>query len=1157
MTKHVGCACVKPYGEKNAIGRRVGVSPLPGRTGSALERVGEGASRRWCGAPATSARGVLAALKVARAGRVAGRGRAQGSLPACPRRAALGPRAARRGAGVSGGRVDRRGRGRSCARVRGRERVASRVAHAVGRALDELHEAGVHHGDVKPGNVLLARDGSRHATRRSIGARRSSISGLAGRRRGASPRRDSAVCSARARTARRVGARGGPLGARRPARRDPRSAAAAAEDPRRVVASWDELGPSPARWVAGAPRGVARGTARAHRGSPTRAARWLGLRADEAEAGAGAGRSRAAHVPRRPRADVTSGARRPVEDHGPAREWLKTHALGARLGLRRAPRHRAPRAIAADDAARSGAVAGRPRRGRRGGVAALGDTLARGRARRRGGGARARRATRGVDDSRTLVGVGAAVERRWDPGEGDERSCASSRELSRPAPEARRRSTAPRTSSRPARHRAPSRSARCRALARGREPGARGLRWRARRAPMRTRSAPRSRGAAATSALRRSRGERAMARERDPRLARGRAATLARLAWDAAGSRRGRGALEGARGTGGRRGAGARSRGVAAPHERRARRAATARSPSRWRPTSHARLEAVRGLLELARGRVGAGARARSGARSSSRRARGRSSRRRRTSRARRRRRPTSATWRARSRARRARALLWERLGRPAHAARAWLARAGALATIGAVARGGRGGRGGAASRARRRATPAPRPSRAGRRSRRGPPGDARARAWAVAGRRRRCASDARGPRARRRAAARVGAATRSTTRASPPSDDAAGHAARRPRAGSGGARAPPPSSPGAGRRRRRRVLAALVALVDVPAPLCSRGPALDAAARLATERGDGEAARRARARAAGRGARAARGHAARAPRGARGGRVGARIAAIDAGDVDLRAGAGRAARGRSCARSRRATACGRCSSRCSTRWCSGPASSAACCSCARPTDASCRAPRATSRAATSPASSSRSRRPSPGAPSRRATRSSRPTPSRTLGDVHASVHALRLRSVLAVPLVARGETLGVVYLDDRVRKGAFGPRELAWVRVVASQAAHGHRRRARRRAPAPRGAPAPSARAPASRRLLARARGGARRHAHAARARARRRARRAIAYDEIAGRSEPMRELLQPRRPRHGERRPGARRRRERHRQGARRARDARQRPARTRAPS
>ena len=59
-----------------------------------------------------------------------------------------------------------------------------------------------------------------------------------------------------------------------------------------------------------------------------------------------------------------------------------------------------------------------------------------------------------------------------------------------------------------------------------------------------------------------------------------------------------------------------------------------------------------------------------------------------------------------------------------------------------------------------------------------------------------------------------------------------------------------------------------------------------------------------------------------------------------------------------------------------------------------------------------------------------------------SLGDLHASVHALKLRSVLAVPLVARGESLGVVYLDDRARKGAFGPSELAWVRLVASQAA-------------------------------------------------------------------------------------------------------------------
>jgi serine/threonine-protein kinase PknK len=57
------------------------------------------------------------------------------------------------------------------------------------------------------------------------------------------------------------------------------------------------------------------------------------------------------------------------------------------------------------------------------------------------------------------------------------------------------------------------------------------------------------------------------------------------------------------------------------------------------------------------------------------------------------------------------------------------------------------------------------------------------------------------------------------------------------------------------------------------------------------------------------------------------------------------------------------------------------------------------------------------------------------------LPELHQSVHALKLRSVLAVPLVARGEPLGVVYLDDRVRRGAFGPRELAWVKLCATLA--------------------------------------------------------------------------------------------------------------------
>ncbi len=56
--------------------------------------------------------------------------------------------------------------------------------------------------------------------------------------------------------------------------------------------------------------------------------------------------------------------------------------------------------------------------------------------------------------------------------------------------------------------------------------------------------------------------------------------------------------------------------------------------------------------------------------------------------------------------------------------------------------------------------------------------------------------------------------------------------------------------------------------------------------------------------------------------------------------------------------------------------------------------------------------------------------------------DTQHSVHALKLRSVLAVPLFARGEPLGVVYLDDRIRRGAFGPREIAWAGTIASLAA-------------------------------------------------------------------------------------------------------------------
>lgn len=57
-------------------------------------------------------------------------------------------------------------------------------------------------------------------------------------------------------------------------------------------------------------------------------------------------------------------------------------------------------------------------------------------------------------------------------------------------------------------------------------------------------------------------------------------------------------------------------------------------------------------------------------------------------------------------------------------------------------------------------------------------------------------------------------------------------------------------------------------------------------------------------------------------------------------------------------------------------------------------------------------------------------------------GDASASVHALGLLRVLAVPLLARGRVLGVVYLDDRLRPTAFGPDDLAWVELLAGIAA-------------------------------------------------------------------------------------------------------------------
>jgi transcriptional regulator with GAF, ATPase, and Fis domain/tetratricopeptide (TPR) repeat protein len=52
------------------------------------------------------------------------------------------------------------------------------------------------------------------------------------------------------------------------------------------------------------------------------------------------------------------------------------------------------------------------------------------------------------------------------------------------------------------------------------------------------------------------------------------------------------------------------------------------------------------------------------------------------------------------------------------------------------------------------------------------------------------------------------------------------------------------------------------------------------------------------------------------------------------------------------------------------------------------------------------------------------------------------SVHGLRIRSVMAVPLRVKGRVVGTVYMDNRLRRGAFSEGDLALVRDFAQQAA-------------------------------------------------------------------------------------------------------------------
>jgi len=52
------------------------------------------------------------------------------------------------------------------------------------------------------------------------------------------------------------------------------------------------------------------------------------------------------------------------------------------------------------------------------------------------------------------------------------------------------------------------------------------------------------------------------------------------------------------------------------------------------------------------------------------------------------------------------------------------------------------------------------------------------------------------------------------------------------------------------------------------------------------------------------------------------------------------------------------------------------------------------------------------------------------------------SVSDLRLRSVLAVPLLLKGRAVGTIYVDHRLRQGAFGEEEVSLMQDIAEQAA-------------------------------------------------------------------------------------------------------------------
>jgi transcriptional regulator with GAF, ATPase, and Fis domain len=981
-----------------------------------------------------------------------------------------------------------------------RETLAAQIAHSVGRALEELHEAGTFHGDVKPANVILR---GRPSTRDTCEDRGATLIDLGlggdaseGATFGATPRYAAPELLERGEGGQAADLWA--LGLLLAEILDPEVARASAPLAR-LDAESHVAASEPWRWVqallASSPGGRPSAAWLA-----TRASRWLELAADPQEAAcARVERVRRSYLAERAR-EIAPGASVSADVVQPARTWLEAAIAWA---TKLAPQVHLPT---------EALLPLGPVRRARWLVTLVGPSAANWPI-AEGAAADDDLAARAVDLAKTCDPASWTLEDITGRGEpalappppaADDMAAWLVRDLARPVPSPRTLAVAEDIVARPGASRTLVLQLAA-ALARRGETG---------RAWVALAGAHGGEADALGAEVARRRGEMGQARAAAERTLaaheHGAAhwsaqATLARMAWDTGDMEAAAKALEGARGP-----AAAELHALIAWRQGACEQGLAAVEQALCEPLDTdalGRLEGVRGMLELARGASDAALDAFGRAVELSTRAGAV---------------VDEATYltsdaaaacdagqlaRGLAGATRA-ALLWERLGRPERAARAWLARAGALSTLGATHATDE-----AADEAERRAREAGDEQTLAyalwARVEVRPSGDSQARTWALEAAERLRVF---GANDELRAAARllVWAPDAIDAARVAACDLAAASAAAPAKWEWWGARA---HAIAEGRRESSdgTILAALLSLVDVPAPLGSRGRALHAAVRLAVEAGDGEAARRFElSRAA-----AAQALLYGTPAGLRASLASvawAKASTLEGAEVGF--APAQVAQLEAIIRSL------------SSRERLRPLLEQVLDTMVMWTGVErglllLRAPdgRLVARAARNLA-----RRDLVGAQlalsqtiARRAIETGDAVVATdalsTFSDLHASVHALRLRSVLAVPLMARGETLGVVYLDDRARKGAFGPRELAWVRVVASQAAMAIAdardavllRRAARRAER------------ASVRLE-KILGEREVQLDAARTqlelvRDNRETR--YRYDEIAGRSEPMRELL------------------------------------------